>query len=1484
MNNWMRLWLAALLLSGSLAMAAEFSPTLEYELTHAGAGEFVSAIIILESPVDIRVLDERLHADGASLARRHQEVLNALHYNADMTQPEFQKELDIEMSKGRMEGYTAYWIENLFVVSAAADWIESLKGRSDIKYVTENFVAELIEPIVSDDPDAGRIPRNPLDAETTTPGQNSIQATRVNRELGITGQGVLVATLDTGVDGNHPALASRWRGLFAPAVQCWRDALSAVPTNFPTDTHSHGTHVTGTIAGRQFTGADTITVGSAPNARWIANNAINQGVSGAFNNDVIDAYQWFANPDGDINTLDDLPDVIQNSWGVFTGLGYAQCFDLWNTVILNCEAAGPVITWSAGNEAASGLRSPAIYSINAYQIFSVGAVDAQDGLAPYPIATFSSRGPTPCAPAVPNNIKPEISAPGVNVFSSIPGGGYSGTFSGTSMAGPHVAGVVALMREACPNCDHITIKDAIMTTALDQGTVGEDNTYGHGMIDAYAAVLAVANIGRISGTVTDFNSGLPLTGAKVRINSLNKETLTNALGQYIMITDSGTFSVDCSLFGFVSQTINGVVVPEGDTAFVNVALVPAATGIISGTVTSCLGGPSAGAIVEIVGMPVPADTADAAGFYSITLPQGIYDIRATGNGCGSQTFAAVVIGSNTTQNFNLPTDPRYSCTLGTAGYQICEDGDEDGPLFDWLEIAPLAGGPGTATGIVGDDAGTTRALPFTFRLFGSNFTSVWIASNGFLSFSTTSTVSGNVALPSAAQGFAVMPFWDDLIPTGGQIATYYHGAENAFIIEWYRNGHFGAGTQLETFQVWLYDVNTNPDNNGNSQLRFKYLDVTTTNSATIGIQSGTTAYQYGFNNVYEPNAQGLQDNRVIAFGGEAPALAVIDGLVTDFNSGLPVSSATVLRTGSTQSTLTNASGLYSLRVLAGTHSLTISKTNYATLVVDSITVAELDTVTANASLVPFPAMSGTVFDGNTSLPLSGVTVARIGSAQTAITDSLGRYSLVFASGTYSFRFTKASYASDSLMNLTFQDGDISTGNDITLLPLPRITGTVTDATTLLPVSGALVQRLGSAQTATTNAAGFYTMTVTAGTFSFRYSKTNYTADTLVNIAFVNGSVINGDLLLVPNPKIRGTVVDAATVLPLSGVLVTRLGSAQTTTTDAQGMYEMQFDPGTYSFQYSKPAFDTDTLANVTFVAGDLQTQNMALNSSAYFVFFSDNFETGAPGWTSSTVAGWRNDWHVSTQRPYSGLRSFKCGENVSGADEGSYDNLCDSRLLSPNIPTIPANARLQFTMQIESEVLHDEDFPDSAFDGGIIEISANSGPFVRVAPDAGYNSRFTQLDDDGTPHSGPMRGQPCIAGFITTWVTHTIDLSAYSGQSIRVRFRFGSNSGSTEIGWYVDDVIAFTGQPLPQTPPGLVIRSNTVANTLTLTWQSTGAPSYIIRSSDSPLGPYNTVEGTTGLTSFTIPEPATLSKFYRVYASDGTAAPAPGEGGVRLDR
>jgi hypothetical protein len=870
---WCLLLLAGATLLVHSARAAEFSPNLEAQLAQKNGSDFVSAIVILPSPVDIQALDEKLHAERAGKARRHQEVLDALLYNAKIIQPAFKAELDQAKLAGTVQGYTAYWIENLFVIYAQKDFLTSLRTRGDIKFVTENFQAELIRPVRT--PDGGsQQGRNPLDTRTVPPGIKAIGALRVNEELGITGNGVIVGNMDTGVDGTHPALAARWRGVGGahPWQECWHDAQGT--TTFPTNYGDHGTHVMGTMCGRAVTGTDTTWIGCAPNAQWIADRAVDQDrTDQEFINDVIDGFQWFADPDGNPATVSDMPDVVQNSWGVrnWAGTPFSLCFDQWNGVITNCEAAGVVVTWSAGNESSSGPRAPAGWSLNEVQMFSVGAVDASAyPTTPYPIASFSSLGPTTCTPAVPNNIKPEISAPGVNIYSSIPGGGYDGTYSGTSMAGPHVAGIVALMREACPDCDPTTIKMAIINTAIRTGYVTppatENNTFGNGFIDGYAAVLAVSNLGRVAGVVRDA-SNAPLQNVTVKNAAGSQSVLTNASGQYYLPLQASTYTIEYSKFGYITQSIPGIVIVTGDTTIQNVTLQSAPQGTVSGIVTGCSGGPAVGATVEVLNVSISPATTNGSGFYSITLPQGTYDMRASGAGCGVQTVTGVVIGATATQNFTLPTDPHYLCsTPDAANYTACEDVDPSGPTFSWRAVAPSEGGSGTlVTGLTDDSYGGPFTLPFTFKLYGTTYTQFYVGSNGYVTFGRGSAAYSNGCLPDTVPAGLYM-FWDDLYPPGGgQIAYYNNTTTHELVIEFYQINHYSSGP-AETFEAIIRDVAYYPTTTGDNDVIFQYNTAASILSNTVGIQNaGTVAQLYLCGGVLPSTSLGLTVGRAILF-------------------------------------------------------------------------------------------------------------------------------------------------------------------------------------------------------------------------------------------------------------------------------------------------------------------------------------------------------------------------------------------------------------------------------------------------------------------------------------------------------------------------------------------------------------------------------------------------------------------------------------------
>jgi subtilisin family serine protease len=578
---------AALLMTALTAQAGYIHPALQAKIDQTPPDQPISVIVNMVDQAPIPQLNTDLKARGANRRTRHQEVVQALQ-SAQHSQVSLRDDLDREMRSGGVLGYTRYWIANLMVVQAIPAEIERIAARPDVDVVEENFSYSLIRPVKGEvqDPEAEVTPPETRGIGTT-PGLRAIHALEVWHQLGYNGTGALIGSLDTGVDGTHPALATRWRGYQGahPWQQCWLDVLGTGTTS-PNDGHGHGTHTTGTMTGLGAATQDT--VGVAWGARWIACNAINQGVTQGFDSDIITAFQWFTDPDGNPNTVDDVPDVVQNSWGVNEGFSqtppYTDCDSRWWTVIDNCEAASVCVTWSAGNEGsgAGTLRSPGDRATTFTNCFSVGAVDATAYQWPYPIASWSSRGPSGCNQPALQRIKPEVCAPGVSVYSSMVGGTY-GNMDGTSMAGPHVAGVVALMRSANPDLDVDSIKQILMDTARDELPAGEDNTFGWGFIDAYAAVVgATVGFGDVQGFVRNGSyQNLPIPAARVRLVETGTTYVTDNNGHYAGRAAANQYTAEATATGFSTATAH-ITVTSGQVTLQDFSLTDIAGPVISG--------------------------------------------------------------------------------------------------------------------------------------------------------------------------------------------------------------------------------------------------------------------------------------------------------------------------------------------------------------------------------------------------------------------------------------------------------------------------------------------------------------------------------------------------------------------------------------------------------------------------------------------------------------------------------------------------------------------------------------------------------------------------------------------------------------------------------------------------------------------------------------------------------------------------------------
>jgi len=689
-------------LLATVAFAGTIAPALQEQLADAAADQPVSVIVHLTHQAPISGISQDLTARASTRKQRHKEIVLALK-NAARSQDALAAELQSASAGNGVIGFTSYWISNLMVVLAVPAEIERIAARSDVAYVEPNFVPELIEPVESRPVRTG----DGLETDTRgigiTPGLEAIRADEVWEILGVDGTGALIGSLDTGVDGNHPAISNRWRGNHAAWNECWLDVLGT-NTQFPNDDNSHGTHTVGTMAGL----APDDTIGVAPGAEWIACNAIDQGANPGFDNDIIEAFQWFADPDGNPETVDDVPDVVQNSWGVnenFTG--YVDCDTRWWAVVDHCEAAGVVVTWSAGNEGSSGLRSPADRATTPYNCFSVGSTLHYP---PYTISSFSSRGPSTCPDIInPNNaIKPEVSAPGSDIYSSLPGGGY-GEKSGTSMSGPHVAGVVALIRAVAPDMEVDLVKQILMDTCVDLGNPGEDNTYGHGFIDAYEAVLsAMEGFGTVEGVVTNASyGGLPLPDARVEIPARGYVWTTAADGTYGGMAAPGTYQVFCSRTGFETQEVSIEVLEDGL--------------IVQDFQLTDIAGP------EITDVDGPLATSDTSGPYPITArvndPSTVTGVTlywAVADGIW-QTLP--MAGAGNLYSADIPGQPAHTAIAyyiqATDGVALTSTAPENAPseFFDlvitesfYATEAEDPGDPAWTLGVDGDAATTGHWL------------------------------------------------------------------------------------------------------------------------------------------------------------------------------------------------------------------------------------------------------------------------------------------------------------------------------------------------------------------------------------------------------------------------------------------------------------------------------------------------------------------------------------------------------------------------------------------------------------------------------------------------------------------------------------------------------------------------------------------------------------------------------------------------------
>ncbi len=321
---------------------------------------------------------------------------------------------------------------------------------------------------------------------------------------------------------------------------------------------------------------------------------------------------------------------------------------------------------SAGNDGSScsTVSDPPSYHA---EVYTVGALNTGTDS----IASFSSRGPVTADGS--GRRKPDISAPGTNIRSSVPGSTYQGGWNGTSMASPHVAGAVALLWSARP-----LLKNNIDLTAqiLDEsaahvnsstcdtaGTTWPNNTYGYGRLDVKAAVdLAPSTDSTLQGEVTNALNANPIAGAAITATaSLTKTgtTTTDASGTYTLPLISGTYTVEAAVYGYQAAQITGVSLISGTTTTLNITLTPSIFYTVSGAVKDALTGMPLTATIAITSYPGSPIATDASGHYTVSLAAGIgYAFQANANvpGYTAITRAVGPLIDDRVEDFNLAPD------------------------------------------------------------------------------------------------------------------------------------------------------------------------------------------------------------------------------------------------------------------------------------------------------------------------------------------------------------------------------------------------------------------------------------------------------------------------------------------------------------------------------------------------------------------------------------------------------------------------------------------------------------------------------------------------------------------------------------------------------------------------------------------------------------------------------------------------------------
>ncbi len=732
---------------------------------------------------------------------------------AEQHQRELRRDLE-----ARGVPHRPFWIVNAVLAHGRRTDVEAAAARAEVALVRANPSRRLPasgQAVQSTDercsPDE---PGNPVCWNIRAVGADAVWNT-----FGVTGRGVLVGGIDSGANLAHPALANQYRGALGGGRldhdYSWFDPSGQMAQ--PGDSTGHGSHTLGTAVGAGDPAEGQPAVGVAPGARWIAaRGCYDIGCSDA---DLIASAQWMLAPTR-LDQSDPRPDlrpmIINNSWGGAGG-------DPWYTgYIAAWRAAGIFPVFAAGNantsapQVCGSIGSPGDDPL----AVAVGAVDAGRRLA-----SFSLIGP-----AQGRRLKPDFSAPGLydqglGVLSSGPAGSGYQAMQGTSMAAPHLAGVVALLWSANP----ALIGDFDATYALLRQTArplddarcgdapgGPNNLYGHGMVDAYAAV-------------SQARVDLPWLTAQLPGGALDagEQRSVAVTLDARRVPGPGRYRARLLVFpGDLGQP------PLTVDVLLEVTPAPAQT-VVRGRVLSAESGSPLQALVSADG-GLPVST-DPAGYYTLTLTLDRHELTAhapaylpaaraitPGSGPAQADFSlapdqprltletaalsgTVALGQDGAAELrlrNTGTRPlRYWLRLPQEPLALWRDDEPDGPRYRWVDLPPDA----ASVPLDGDERARTIALDVGFPFMGGVYQRVTAGPDGTLAFVPPGPQTARPCAPNSGLGvLLIAPFRADFDPAlGGRIAYAAQGDHLVVSFEELRRAAGPPGARY-SFQALLY--------------------------------------------------------------------------------------------------------------------------------------------------------------------------------------------------------------------------------------------------------------------------------------------------------------------------------------------------------------------------------------------------------------------------------------------------------------------------------------------------------------------------------------------------------------------------------------------------------------------------------------------------------------------------------------------------------